>query len=173
LKLSPWVLALIISCSLSYGQYYGKDLEDMSQTEKMMMYNSYNKTPMAGVLYSWLFPSLGHAYANNWKRGTLFLLGQTISITSGILLLNITEHSCDDYGEYCDDYYPYKGSGLTMLLIVTPIITIWEKVDAYKEVKKYNNRLYKDIFDKELPSFSLNLQPTYQGANLNLSYSFK
>ena len=51
-------------------------------------------------------------------------------------------------------------------------LSIWERVDVYKEVKKYNNRIYKDIFGKEPPSFSLNLQPTYQGANLTLAYKF-
>ena len=51
--------------------------------------------------------------------------------------------------------------------------SIKEWTDASKEVHRYNDRIYKEIFGKEPPSFSLNLQPTYQGANLNLSYSFK
>ena len=40
------------------------------------------------------------------------------------------------------------------------------------ETEKYNNNLYRKIFNKEPPSFSLNLQPTYQGANLTMSYAF-
>ena len=52
------------------------------------------------------------------------------------------------------------------------IIFFWEKIDAGKEVKKYNRRLYKSIYNQEPPSFSLNLQPTYQGATLTISYAF-
>ena len=170
MKISTIILAIIISCSLSYGQY-GKDFEDMSQTEKMMMYNSHKKNPMTGVLYSWFFPSLGHAYANNWKRGTYFLVGEAISIIGGMMLYEITEcYDNPNSGQTCNR--PYEDIGPYITIIVTPIIYIWEKVDAYKEVKRYNRRIYKDIFGKEPPSFSLNLQPTYQGANLTLAYKF-
>ena len=151
---------IFLFSSFSFGQNYGKDFEDMSQTEKMLMYNSHKKSPMVGILYSWFFPSLGHAYANNWKRGTYFLAGEVISIVAGIYIIDESEDIDEDIG-------------FSMIFVVAPIISILEKVDAYKEVKRYNHRIYKDIFGKEPPSFSLNLQPTYQGANLNLSYSFK
>ena len=41
---------LIILFAFSFGQL-GKDFEDMSQSEKIMMYNSYKKSPALGVLY--------------------------------------------------------------------------------------------------------------------------
>ena len=42
------------------------------------------------------------------------------------------------------------------------------------DVKKVKviNTFYKKIFNKEPPSFSLDLQPTYQGATLTMSYAF-
>ena len=53
------------------------------------------------------------------------------------------------------------------------ITHIWQIVDAGKETKKYNNNIYRKIFGKEPPSFSLKLQPNYKGANLSMTYSFK
>ena len=46
-------------------------------------------------------------------------------------------------------------------------------IDAQKEVKRYNSRVYKSIFGKEPPSISFNLQPISQGANFTMSYAFK
>ena len=45
--------------------------------------------------------------------------------------------------------------------------------DLIEETAEYNNNVYRKIFNSELPSFSLNLQPTYQGATLTMSYAFK
>jgi hypothetical protein len=54
---------------------------------------------------------------------------------------------------------------LSYQLIILPIT-------AASETKKYNHNLYRDIFGKEPPSFTLNLLPTYQGASLTLAYKF-
>ena len=52
------------------------------------------------------------------------------------------------------------------------LILIADVVDSGFEATKYNRKLYKNIFGEEPPSFSLNFRPTYQGANLTMSYSF-
>jgi len=158
MKLSPWVFALIISCSLSYGQF-GKDFEDMSQTEKMLMYNSHIKSPAVGVLFEFLLPTLGHAYAGNWKRGLAFK-GAQIGTWIIIDLLGPSE-----IGRYTGDEGEYA-------IGISVLIQIWELIDIGMETKRYNHNLYREIFGKEPPSFSLNLQPTYQGANLTLAYKF-
>ena len=64
----------------------------------------------------------------------------------------------------------YKSLSETFSILFL-IISIWDKMDAGQEVVKYNNKLYKLLYGKNPPSFSLNLQPTYQGANLTMSYS--
>jgi hypothetical protein len=150
LKLSPWVFALIISCSLSYGQYSAKDFEDMSQTEKMMMYNSYKKTPILAVGLE-IVPTLGYAYANNWSKG---LFNYSVGVLCIVIINSVTDGT-------------QQGN---VMMLNTLVISAF--FDVYKETKKYNNRVYRDIFGKEPPSFSLNLQPTYQGANLTLAYKF-
>ena len=191
MKKNAIILAIIILCSFSYGQYFGKDFEDMSQTEKMMMYNSYKKSPALGVLYGFLLPTTGHAYSGNWKRGLLFKGAQISAFTLSLITSEIAwengscpsgyEQQTDDWGyqECRDENYNYAEVQPTSLNIVSmvlmasvPVLVIWEYIDIVKSVKKYNNRVYKDIFGKEPPSFSLNLQPTYQGANLTLAYKF-
>ena len=163
MKISTILLTLIISCSLSYGQYYGKDFKDMSQSEKIMMYNSYNKSPALGVFFEFLIPTVGHAYAGNWTRGLLFKGGQ-IGLWS---LVAFKIYAKNDPV----DILPHE-EAITIAIGGTIAIQIWEYVDVVKSVKKYNHNLYREIFGKEPPSFSLNLLPTYQGANLTLAYKF-
>ena len=52
------------------------------------------------------------------------------------------------------------------------ITHIWQIVDAGKQTKIYNKNLYRKIFGQESPSMSFKLKPTYQGANLTMSYAF-
>ena len=53
--------------------------------------------------------------------------------------------------------------------VVFPILIF----DVYLQTKKYNKKLYKSIYGKEPSPISLNLQPTFNGANLSMTYSFK
>jgi len=143
--------------------------------EKQIQYNLYKKNPKTAVLISCFLPSLGHAYADNWLRGAFFLAGETTSILAGLFINIIPILACPLGDPECfENARNYRGNyiGNSLIFIVAPTIYIWEKIDAYKEVEKYNNRIYKYIFKKEPPSFSLNLQPTYQGANLTLAYKF-
>ena len=66
----------------------------------------------------------------------------------------------------------YTGDEGEYAIGISVLIQIWELIDIGMETKRYNHNLYREIFGKEPPSFSLNLQPTYQGANLTLAYKF-
>ena len=152
--LVKFLYPLIILFAFSFGQL-GKDFKDMSQTEKMMMYNSHKKNPSLGIFLAMSFPTLGHSYSENWIRGVKIFFGGTLLVTSIGYLIDKEEGA--DVGS----------------LLGLAFGHICQIADANRQVDKYNKRIYKEIFGKEPPSFSLNLQPTYQGANLNLSYSFK
>ena len=125
---------------------------ELGLDEKQIQYNLYKKNPKTAVLLSLLFPSLGHAYAGNWIRGTPFLVGELISfgvasivlIQSGISSMLEAErgNSVNSKGTY---------DAALWLLFIGASISIWEKIDAYVEVEKYNNHIYKDIFEKEPP----------------------
>ena len=95
-------------------------------------------------------------------------MGNFAEITGSYSCVNVETNTYFDASEPDPDYMNISFTALVAL----PIIYIWEKIDAGKEVTKYNNKLYKSIFGKEPPSFSLNLQPTYQGANFTMSYAF-
>ncbi|MBC8412002.1 MAG: hypothetical protein H8E12_25330 [Rhodobacteraceae bacterium] len=171
MKLSPWVwvFALIISCSLAFGQYYGKDFEDMSQTEKYMVYNSYRKSPTIATVLSLTIPTIGHAYAGNWSRGAKFFGGRILSIGVTFGLSNYFQEEKMFTSKVRGDLDRFLGATGVIGFIY---FSAKEWTDASKEVQRYNRRIYKDIFGKEPPSFSLNLQPTYEGANLTLAYKF-
>ncbi len=130
-------------------------VQKMSTTEKLMLYESEKKETFTGIFYTWLVPSGGHIYTGNWRRGLLFAIPEVGLSVAGIFML------MDD-----EDVLPiifFSGSGL---------IRIIECIDVTYQVKKYNKSLYKQIFGEEPPSFSFKLQPKYGGAKLTMSYSF-
>ena len=145
-----------------FAQYL-PDVSQMSETEKMLVFENNKKSPALGVLFSLLLPSTGHAYAGNWREGLFFTAGQASALPIGFIMCR---------GAFNDENTACEILGWTSISTMA-VLRVWEIIDAGKEVKRYNNNVYRKIFDREPPSFSLNLQPTYQGANLTMSYSFK
>jgi len=142
------------------------DTSKMSDTEKMIWYQNEKKSPALGVLYSFLLPTTGHAYAGDWKRGLLFK-GSQIGMVFLAISLNqkgwgkwdedhYNSNWFDDYGDsnahpgYPDydarliglSYYPLFAS----VFILVP----WELYDVAKTAKKYNQELYEELFGKDL-----------------------
>jgi len=141
-----------------FSQYL-PDMTDMNEIEKMMVFQYNKKSPAIGVILSILLPSAGHAYAGNWREGLFFTATQIVAFPIIPTTVCVVEQ------ETCSIIAP------TMLGTML-VIRIWEIIDAGKEVKRYNNKVYRKIFDRGPPSLSMHLQPTYQGANLTMSYSF-
>ena len=52
------------------------------------------------------------------------------------------------------------------------IYRIWVFFDVAKKTTKYNDELYRNLFG-EYPNWKVSIMPTYQGANLSMTYSFK
>jgi len=174
-----------------FAQYL-PDVSQMSETEKMLVFENNKKSPALGVFFSLLLPSTGHAYAKNWKRGLAITGLQLVNF----IVLDFSNHNSFEKGtcpegykrgrsiwDSCENLLDHHDKtalnrdekSMTIYsatLVLIPVLIIWESVDAAKQVKKYNNNVYRKIFDREPPSFSLNLQPTYQGANLTMSYAF-
>jgi len=188
-------LIFILIFSSLFAQYL-PDVSSMSETEKTLIFQQNKKNSSLAVIYPLLIPTTGHAYANNWKRGLGFLGAE---ILAGYLMYNRYINkawkegwvNCElDYtyqysgiqGGGCYDYNGYfRGDAYLkpevwidayfQFTIASGLVRIFEIVDASKQVKKYNNNVYRKIFNREPPSFSMKLQPTYQGANLTMSYS--
>ena len=62
------------------------DTSKMTMTEKMMWYNNEKKSAARGILYSFLIPTTGHAYAGNWKRGLIIKGAQVTLIIIQVLV---------------------------------------------------------------------------------------
>ena len=161
---------------------------DNYEPNMMQYYASEKKSTLTAIALEWFLPVLGYAYADNWKRG-LLLNGLRVG-TLGYAIANYqpttqymsgwvgTGYSYSDdciveYSEECERWHEKTGNeDETNLLIGLYVgLTIYQSFDLHKTVKEHNENLYRIIFKKEPPSYSLRLQPTYQGANLTMSYS--
>ena len=154
------IALLIVGCVFSQNLPLQSEIANMTHTEKTLLYQNMQQDPAENMVRSYLFPTLGHHRINNWKRGAkIYFGGLLISVGSGIVLDAI--------------FQPDEPSGFIYAMIGGVITHIWQIVDAGKETKKYNRRLYKSIYGKEPPPISFKLQPTYLGANISMTYSFK
>ena len=148
----------LISGFLGYAQPAVAQQAEKTKTEALLKYQAEKKTPWVGVAAAWLLPSLGHAYAGNWKRGAKFLL-----IDLGCIVL---------MSAGAKQYVETGSSGLYMIGYLGLIASrIWEFVDAYKTVEDYNRKLAKKYGIK----LSLNLGQNSYGENgirLALNYNF-
>ena len=129
---------------LNFGlsQIIVPDTSKMSDTEKLLWYQNQKKSAGLGLFYSILFPSAGHAYASNWKRGLKYPAYQCASITAGILYFNI--------GKIGTGSYRSSKSERT-LWVVLPLcigIRVSEFLDVSKAVNDYNQHLYAKLFGK-------------------------
>ena len=135
------------------------DIENMTVSERMILYENHNKSiGIAMGLNLFPFPSIGFAYIKDWKRGLLHDAANMINM--GIIA------------------FTYGSSLLSsellgpMILITNIALYTYKSYDLLKRTKQYNHNLYKIIMEEETPKIGLNLQPTYQGATLTMSYAF-
>jgi len=157
-----------------FAQYI-PDVSNMNEVQKMMLFEQNKKKPATAMLYGLLFPSLGHLYLNDYSKSKKYLAANTVVLLVPLSLAIEVESGDDNDGQGLnmwgsetkeDDLIIYWSLGFGILRGL-------EIFDISSSIKQYNDNLYRKIFNKEPPSFSLNLQPTYKGANLNLAYSFK
>ncbi len=137
------------------------------QESPEVSYQPKQKSQATAVLLSFLISSTGHAYAGNWGRGLAFTAGR-VGCAVLMFTAGIKETTETDHGYYYttitikEEKTPffYIGAGGAIIL------SIWEMVDAAKEVKRYNNRYSGN------PKFGLDLVPERDGASIKLSYNF-
>ena len=155
-------LTIILTLLLSFGfsQIMMPDATKMSNTEKMMLYQTEKKSPGLAVFYSLLLSSSGHAYSGNWKRG---------------LKINAIKYSLGLAGTYSifrwapEEDYTF-GALAVGFYLGTLGVFVYELIDVAVQAKNYNNTLYKQIFGKE-PSWDISLGPQLNGIGLALSYN--
>jgi hypothetical protein len=117
----------------------------------------------------------GHIYTGNWKKGFYFGSAELgLGLIGGYHLMQkfkqiTNEPFCNT--QCMNDRMKEEIIKLMPLNVILYTTHIWSMVEVYKDINTYNREIYKLIYGREPPSFSLNLQPTYQGANLTMSYS--
>jgi len=141
----------------------------MSESEKMMLYETSKKNPMTAALLSCCITSTGHLYADNWARGLAFTAAR---LALGVIAITGIETKTVDHGWYTEEtaeptpqyYIGYYGIW---------IVAVWEMIDAYNQVELYNQRLRARIYKTEgNKGIGLKLAPDRDGARLMLSYNF-
>ncbi len=182
----------IISWEMKEDKFYTPidkiDTNIMSHSEKLIFNNKLNiykkqkKNPLLGVAYSTFLPFAGHLYVDKWKKGLVFEITEFGLFTFGILpygfqVLMFGQQTFFDSPN--PNNPPNKTNHLEMTsftkacFVGASIIHLLKVFDVYVEVKKYNNKLFKSIYYNEEPqTLGFKLQPTYQGANLTMSYAF-
>jgi len=163
------ILLLILNSSFAQNLPPQSEIKKMNASEKILLYENNIKNPSKAITYSLLLSSYGHKYVGKWRKGLLFT-----SAEAGFSLLGLYElvSGCMDqinpYGstncEISSSAYVFFG--------LSGFLKIWEIIDAGKEAKTFNRKLYKSIYGEEPPSISLYLEPAYQGVNLTMSYAF-
>ena len=155
------ILILMVGSLFAQNLPPQSDIENMTASERMILYENHNKSigiAMGLNLFPFPFSSIGFAYINDWERGLLYNAAYMTNM--GIIA------------------FTYESSLLSeellgpMLLITNIALYTYKSYDLLKRTKQYNHNLYKIIMEEETPKIGLNLQPTYQGATLTMSYSF-
>jgi len=144
------------------------------ESTKLMLYQSGKRTPMLGCLLTDLIPSAGHAYAGNWGRGLIFA-GAEVALYL-YALTGMKEVNTQGYYQYTE--YEYN-STFYYCMAGALIVRIWEHYDAYKEVERYNAKLYEQIMGKPMPgNLSFRLKPfqtpqsNQLGFGVGIAYKF-
>ena len=59
-----------------------------------------------------------------------------------------------------------------VLMMISPVILIWEFYDVAKTTESYNKRLYKNLFGEE-PKMKISFIPKSNGFGLALNYNLQ
>ena len=127
-------LIFILILGSLYAQYL-PDVSEMSETEKMLVFENNKKSPTLGILFSLLLPSSGYAYAGKWKKGLIIGGAKTTAILTGFSYNQGTDNNENEIaiGGY--------------LLITGIALHIYEVIDSGIQVNSYNNKLYKYLLN--------------------------
>ena len=155
-------LILILTVSSLFAQNLPpqSDIENMTASERIILYGNYNKSTgiaMGLTLIPFPFSSICFAYIKDWERGLLYDAAFMINLGIIASLYESSLLSAELLGP--------------MLLITNIPLYTYKSYDLFKQTKQYNHNLYKVIMGEAPPKIGFNLQPTYQGANLTMSYS--
>lgn len=137
----------------------GVDSTTLILEEQKAFFVREKKSNATAVILSLLLTSTGHAYGGNWTRGLLFSAGR---IGSGVIAAAGVKGSGGFFFSK-----PPEPTGLFYIGVVTGILfTVWEAVDASREVDKYNEEI---IHTK---AFDITISPDNQKAQFTFHYSF-
>jgi len=131
--------------------------------DAMYYYDDNKKSPWVGMGLSWLFPTLGHAYAGKWSRALPFVIADVIAL--GLIGSSVEYETKDKSDGY---YYEEEHIDETKLAIgcgLLVISRIWEFFDAYDAVQDYNKNLERKL------KLNLTYDPQYEWRT-GLTYSF-
>ncbi len=117
-KLFISVVSLLFFVSMS-GSVFA---ELNGELYKMAKYQSESKNPTVAVLGSWIFPSVGHAYAGDWFRGLPFL---AMNVGLSVVMMS--------------------GGGSAIITSSYVVTRTWEYIDAYSTAEDSNHKLAKSL----------------------------
>ena len=164
------ILLLIVGCGFAQDLPSQSEIDNMTNSGKILLYERNSKDPYKAIIYSSLLSSYGHKYVGKWRKGLLFTSAEVGFSFLG--LYELVSGCIDQINPYGSTNCKISSSSYVFFGLAG-FLKIWEIIDAGKEAKKFNRKLYKSIYGKEPPPISFKIQPTYKGTNLTMNYSFK
>jgi hypothetical protein len=130
------VLFVLLVLSVLSINVFAEDLKlevDIDLHRNIFVYRVEKKDPLVAIAAASI-PSLGHAYAGDWKRGVKFLIAEVLEMG---LIINAARASMED-SEMELDLSAAIGPFALIALVGTKI---WEYIDVYNLVNEYNTSL--------------------------------
>jgi hypothetical protein len=128
------VLFVLLVLSVLSINVFAEDLKlevDIDLHRNIFVYRVEKKDPLVAIAAASI-PSLGHAYAGDWKRGVKFLIAEVLEMG----LINAARVSMEDPEMEID--LSAIGPFALIALVGTKI---WEYIDVYNLVNEYNTSL--------------------------------
>lgn len=142
------------------------ELQQISDEAKMLFYQTEKISPEKAALYQFALPvpfvNLGFAYSDSWNKGLKWDV---------LLLACLVKGNDIDWGDKTagSPVNPDKDLGQDLKSVVMGIAFL-KMFDAYQSAEKYNDQLFKRVFKRKRPNFSMNYSKNDKLTQLTMSY---
>ena len=136
--------------------------DSLSSIEKSNLYNSHKQNIAFNMLISAIIPTSGHIRINK-KNRIIPIIASSITIANLPLIIAQINGDADNFVLGLFVFTAFVGIPISYLSII---------IDSGIQTHKYNKKLFNNIFGEKPQSFSMDILPTYKGANFTLAYKF-
>ena len=114
---------------------------ESNNLKNLAYYNTYKKSIGVAKAWAFLIPGAGHLYAGDWAKGSLFLIGETITAVAFF-----DSYRCEGRTSLvCLTKRDINSTQFAISLVLVVALKIWAINDAGYTAKRYNENLMKNL----------------------------